>query len=252
MAEDKEPTKLHFTRVRSKGDSTFYDPQSDIRAIYPTAAKVTLDVLLEVTKDEARKKDYEYLAKCYHIFQIRLMEDPTHVMLQVAEFESAIRKVQPRTLAIWQQMMLCLLNCLYALFTRRDVHTDGKAIKGMLTIAAEASMLQQLPKDKQEAIYHAFCDAGLVPEEEAVIDPNGKVVCEETEQVLENVKELAGIFISHSGPGDWNSLSSACDAFFSKPETADIPDSQQIAIALAYPSYENPYLTVEQTNDQLP
>lgn len=246
---EQEPTKLHFTRVRSKGDSTFYDPQTDIRAIYPTAAKITLDCLMEVTKDEKLRKDYEYLAKCYAVYQIRLMEDPTNLIQQVAEFERAIRKVPPKVLVVWQEMMLCLLNSLYALFTRRDVHTDGKAVKGMLTTAVEAAMLQKLPKDQQEAIYHAFCDAGLTYEEEAVIDPNGKVVCEETEQVLENIKELAGIFISHSGKGDWNSLAAACDAFFGSKDADKLTNEQKIAVALAYPTYETPYLTVEQTDD---
>ena len=245
----EEQTKLHFTRVRSKGDSTFYDPQTDIRAIYPTAAKVTLDCLMDVTKDEALRKEYEYLAKCYAVYQIRLMEDPTNIPTQVAEFETAIRKVRPKTLVVWQEMMLCLLNSLYALFTRRDVHTDGKSVKGMLTTAMEAAMLQKLPKDQQEALYHAFCDAGLNYEEEAVIDPNGKVVCEETEHVLENIKELAGLFISHSGRGDWNSLAAACDACFSSPEADKLTDQQKIAVALAYPSYETPYLTVEQNDD---
>jgi len=62
---EEEKTKLHFTRVRSRGDSTYFDPQTDIRAIYPTAAKMTLEILMDVTKDESAKKEYEYLAKCY-------------------------------------------------------------------------------------------------------------------------------------------------------------------------------------------
>lgn len=249
MAEEQDKTKLHFTRVRSRGDSTYFDPQTDIRAIYPTAAKMTLDILMEVTKDEAIKKEYEYLAKCFNIYQLRLVEDPTGVAAQVAEFSAAIHKVRPQILTVWQETMLTLLNCLYACFTRRDVKADGKAVRGMLTAAAEAAMLQRLPKAQQEAVYQAFCGAGLEYDEQAALDPNGKVVCEETEQVLENIKELAGIFVSHSGPGDWNSLSAACDAFFQSPEASKLTDEQQTAIALAYPSYDLPYLTVEKSDD---
>ena len=73
MSDENKQTKLHFTRVRSKGDSSYFDPQTDIRAIFPTAAKLTLDLLMDTTKDKSLKKDYEYLAKCYNIFQIRLM-----------------------------------------------------------------------------------------------------------------------------------------------------------------------------------
>ncbi len=245
MSDENKQTKLHFTRVRSKGDSSYFDPQTDIRRTFPTAAKLTLDLLMDTTKDEALKKDYEYLAKCYNIFQIRLMEDPTNLALQVAEFESAIRKAQPQTRAVWRETMLSLLNCLYALFTRRDVATDGKAIKNMLNTAMQASILQKLPKKEQEMVYAAFEPV----DEDAVTDPNGKVVCEETEQVLENIKELAGLFISHSGAGDWDSLSQACDAFFRTPEAEKLSDDQKIAVALAYPSYELPYLTVEKTDD---
>ena len=247
MSEENK-TVLHFTRVRSKGDSTYYDPQTDIRAIFPTAAKVTLDILMDTTKDEALKKEYEYLAKCYHILQIRAAEDPTSLLKQAQDFATAINKVRPSVRAVWQTITLSLLNCLYLLFTRRDVKTDGKAIRGMLNTAQEAAILQQLPKDKQEIIYAAFNDAFDQYEEEAVIDPNGKVVCEETEKVMENIKDLASIFISHEGDGSWSSLAAACDSFFQSPESEKLTDEQKIAVALAYPDYPTPYLTVEKTD----
>ena len=39
MSEDQ--TILHFTRVKSRGDASFYDPQSDVRVVLPTAVKMT-------------------------------------------------------------------------------------------------------------------------------------------------------------------------------------------------------------------
>lgn len=245
MSDDK--TVLHFTRVRAKGDSSFYDPQADIRAIFPTAAKMTLDLLMETTKNEAAKKDFEYLAKCYHIYQIRLTEDPTNMVQQIIEFNNAINKVRPVIRGIWQQALLCLLNSLYALFTRRDVRTDGKAIKAMLNTAQEATILQQLPKSQQEVVYAALQEADAIPEEEPVTDPNGKIVCEETEHVIDNVKDLAQIFIAHQGDGSWNSLAAACDEFFNSKDAESLTDEQKIAVALAYPSYDTPYLTVEKS-----
>ena len=139
--------------------------------------------------------------------------------------------------------MLCLLKCLYALFTRRDAATDGKAIKSMLNTAMQATVLKKLPEKERELVYAAFEHV----DEDAVTDPNGKVVCEEEEHVLENIKELAALFISHSGPGDWNSLSKACDSFFKSQESNELTENQKIAVALAYPSYDLPYLTVEKT-----
>lgn len=246
---ENEPTILHFTRVRAKGDSTYYDPQSDIRAIFPTAAKLTLDLLMETIQDDNAKREFEYLAKCYHIYQIRLTEDGTSLLKQALEFANAIKKVRPAIRWAWQTTMLTLLNSLYALFTRRDVKTDGKAIKGMLNMAQEAALLQQLPKDKQEVLYAAFNNIGAIPEEDPTTDPNGKVVCEETEQVIENIKDLAQVFISHTGDGSWDSLAAACDAFFSSPDADKATDEQKIAVALAYPTYETPYLTVEKTEE---
>lgn len=101
MTEETEETKLHFTRVRSKGDSSFYDPQSDIRVILPTVAKMTLDVLMQVNTDDWLKKEFSYLAKCYAIYQIRLAEDSTNMVQQVVEFENAVQKASPRAKMLW-------------------------------------------------------------------------------------------------------------------------------------------------------
>ena len=250
MEETTEPTKLHFTRVRSKGDSTFYDPQSDIRVIMPTAAKMTADILMQTSQDEWIKRVYSYIAKCYSIFQIRLAEDSTDLVTQVNDFTAAINKADPVMRTMWFQTMFTLMNTLYALFTRRDAKTDGAEIRGMLNTAQQATLLSLLSQEQANEIKDSFQRAGLAYQEKANILTDAMAVCEETEEVIHNLKDLAEIFISHSGPGDWHSMAKACDEFYMSAEADKLDDRAKLAVALAYPDYETPYLDAEATSDQ--
>ncbi len=250
MENDEPKTKLHFTRVRSKGDSTYYDPQTDIRAVLPTAVKVTLDLLMQICRDDWVKKEFSYLARCYAVYQIRLAEDGEHLVKQQAEFQRAINKVSASTRFLWMENLFCVLNAIYGLFTRRDVKTDGAAIRGMLNTAQQSALLSLVSQEQADDIITKFQERGKLYAENPCINPNGVAVCEETDQVVENIKELAGVFISHEGPSDWNSLSEACDAYFMSDEGDQLDDKSKMAVALAYPSYEKPYLDVEVDNDK--
>ena len=247
----EEVTKLHFTRIKSRGDSSFYDPQSDIRVVLPTAVKMTQDLLMQVVPDMATKREFSYLAKCYAIYQIRLMEDRTDMLTQVAEFEQAMNKVKPSTRAIWYETLFTLMNAVYGLFSRRDAKTDGQDIRGMLNTAEQAALLSAVTPEQAADIKEQFRSKGMLYAESPNIDTNGYAVCVETEEVIRNIKQLAHVFIDHSGSDKWNDLAAACDACFENPETAKLDDKTQLAIALAYPSYEHPTLEVE-TEDVQP
>ena len=242
MTEETEETKLHFTRVRSKGDSSFYDPQSDIRVILPTVAKMTLDVLMQVNTDDWLKKEFSYLAKCYAIYQIRLAEDSTNMVQQVAEFENAVQKASPRAKMLWMHAMFALLNAVYGLFTRRDAKTDGAAIRGMLNTAQQAAVLSLVTPEQAKDIINKFRERGELYEESPSIDINGVAVCIENDEVVKNIKQLAHVFIDHTGSDDWNELSKACDAYFLSADADKLDNQSAVAVALAYPSYEKPYL----------
>ena len=242
---EQEPTKLHFTRVRSKGDSSFYDPQSDIRVVLPTAAKMTLDVLMQVTKDDWMKREFSYLAKCYAIYQIRLAEDSTNLVQQEVEFSQAIQKASPRAKMLWMHTMFILLNAVYGLFTRRDTKTDGAAIRGMLNTAQQAALLSVVTPEQATEIINKFREQGEIYEEAPNIDINGVAVCIENDEVVQNIKQLAHVFIDHTGADDWNSLSKACDDYFLSADADKLDNKSAVAVALAYPSYERPYLEAE-------
>ena len=246
---DEERTTLHFTRVKSRGDSTFYDPQSDIRVVLPTAVKMTQDLLMQFVKDPTLKQEFSYLAKCYAIYQIRLVEDGTDMITQVREFEAAMEKVQPAIRAVWYETMFTLMNAVYGLFARRDAKTDGADIRGMLNTAEQAALVSVVSPEQATDIINKFRERGMLYAEDTKIDTNGYAVCVETDEVIKNIKQLAHVFIDHQGSDDWKKLAEACDACFDNPNTAALDDKTQIAIALAYPSYEHPTLEVEATDD---
>lgn len=244
-----EETILHFTRVKSRGDSTFYDPQSDIRVVLPTAVKMTQDLLMQFVKDPTLKQEFSYMAKCYAIYQIRLVEDSTDMITQVREFEAAMEKVQPAIRAVWYETMFTLLNAVYGLFARRDAKTDGADIRGMLNTAEQAALVSVVSPEQATDISNKLRERGMLYAENTKVDTNGYAVCVETDEVIKNIKQLAHVFIDHQGSDDWNKLAKACDACFDDPSTATLDDKTQIAIALAYPSYEHPTLEVEATDD---
>lgn len=252
MSEEAEKTVLHFTRVKSRGDATFYDPQSDIRVVLPTAVKMTQDLLMQFVKDPVLKQEFSYLAKCYAIYQIRLVEDKTSMLTQVREFEAAMEKVQPAIRAVWYETLFTLENAVYGLFTRRDAKTDGAEIQGMLNTAEQAALLSVVSPELATDIANKLRERGMLYAENTRIDTNGYAVCVETDEVIKNIKQLAHVFIDHHGSNEWNELAKACDACFDDPGTAELDDKTQIAIALAYPSYEHPTLEVEATNDAKP
>lgn len=244
----EQKAKLHFTRVRARGDSNFYDPGADIRQLLPSIAKTTLMALQDKYADTPLMQDFLTLHNYFCVFQIKLAEDPTPCSTQVLEFASAVQNVSAEARVLWLQHMVMLLLCMYGLFTRRDVRTDGAAVGAMLDTGRFVSLLSGLTDETRKQIKKeaglAAVDALTAPGHEET-DARGYVVCEETKEVFENIKELASIYLSHSGAHDWNSLAEACDAAFNAGGT---PDKAAIALALSYPTYKQPTLTVETEN----
>lgn len=244
----EEKTKLHFTRIRAKGDSSFYDPGADIRQLLPSIAKTTLMALQDKYADTKLMQEFLVLHNFFCIFQLRLAEDQTPCAEQILEFCSAEQQVSAEARAIWNQYLVMLLLCTYGLFTRRDVRTDGAVVSAMLDTGRFASLMEGLSEETRQRIRQEIGTAAneaLTSPGHEEADPRGYVVCEETKEVLENIKTLAGIYISHTGANDWNSLAAACDKEFWR---GGKPDKAAIALALSYPTYKQPSLTVEVGN----
>ena len=242
MSETK--TKLHFTRIRAKGEPVFFDPQTDIRQLLPAVAKsAVLSLQDQYPDDEELQHDLYYIHNCICICQIRLAEDTTPVDEQVAAFLAAIDKCRPAAVYAWKSRVFTMMLMLFALFVRSDAKVDKDQLSTMV------SMIQLVPLSKLVApeIYKKVRDdltERLPAKLNATCYPQGcKIVCEETGEQIRGAKALIRLFVSASGDTSWEGLARACDEAFSTPGIKS--DAQSIALALAYPDYEHRTLSVE-------
>ena len=243
-------TKLHFTRVRAKEEPLFFDPATDIRRLLPAVAKATLMNLQDIFKEDSDlEADFIYLHKCFCIMQIRLAEDIAPCEEQLNEFFDAINKVRKKSLFLWLQTMTTLLITLYGMFYRRDAKTDKDALKAMMNTAQFVGLCGFMPEQTRSQMRKDAFEAKSLYQLPESCDESGKVVCEETGEIMREVKELAGIFISHSGSGKWKDLAAACDMEFGIDDGKK-DDKAMIALGLAYPDYNVGSLTLEVSEDE--
>lgn len=237
-------TKLHFTRVRAKEEPMFFDPATDIRRLLPAVAKATLMCLQDTYEDnKTLLEDFVYLHKCFCIMQIRLAEDAMPCADQMTAFFEAINKVPKSHLFMWLQTMNVLMLTVYGMFYRRDAKADKEALKCFMDTAQFVGLRQHLSTESVRSMSEDLRRAGRLDASAETFDTNGSAVCDETGQVIENIKDLAGIFIAHSGGGTWRDLAEACDKEFSNGAVND--DRAMIALGLAYPDYNAGGLTLE-------
>lgn len=223
-------TRLHFTRVRAKGESTFYDPDSDIRKVLPAAIKTTLGVL-EVTHPD-KKAEFLYLYKCFCVFQIRIAEDSMKCKDQVSSFISALTKADNTALALFMHTLFFTLLCIYGLFNRRDAKVDVDDRQSMADVSAVCGVLSNLPPD----IHSSVCVPGYIKE---IYSTEGPIVCDTTGELIKHAKDIAALFVPSTGDSSWDAISDACDAFFMENEdNPELSDMQRVCIALAYPNYD--------------
>jgi uncharacterized protein YabE (DUF348 family) len=119
----------------------------------------------------------------------------------------------------------------------------------MLNNATVDTFLSVLPEETVKQIRKIYEERGILVRMQEVISPRSIVKVLETDELItEHVKELARQIIKAGPNSNWNSLAEACDkAFKELSDVDDIhADSKKIALALAYPTYDNPTLMVEQ------
>ena len=240
---ESSKARLHFSRMRAVEEPTFYDAQTDMRQLIPAFAKVAITSLEEQYKDEDLRADLRYLHSCLCIFQLRVIEDPTPVDEQIAEFLAALFRCQPSTLQLWMSAMVTAQFSIYGLFCRRDAKADKETLRGMLEYSRLALYKRVLSDSTYKKMQEELRVAGVVTPQQAETRTTGFAVCHETKEVLKNIQAIAHMFISCSGDKSWNELAKACDEAFQGQVTDDTKTN--IALALAYPVYEVNSLTVE-------
>lgn len=242
-----EKTKLHFMRMKAKGAADYYDPQTDVRVLLPEATELVLDVLDQIAADEKLKSEFQYLTKCFRIFQIKIREDSKDLVELVNEYHRAICKVSARALAQWSSTMMTMLTTMYALFDRRDCMADKDSTRGMLNTAKLTALTAALPADLMRQVAEAYKNE--LPDGSFKPRHDGTIETEEGYTVVTDVKKLACILVDYEGSDDWEDIAAACDSFYRSAKCAELNDVGQLAVALAYPTYESPYLEADGEDD---
>ena len=233
--------KWTYTRIRKRGEPDWLDPNTDIRKLFPVVMLQAIDTIeLSFPEDSQEYKDALYIQNCIHILQIRVLEDPASITDQVLMFMNAIQKVSPSVRVMWMRYVVFGLVTVYGLFCRRDSVTDKEALLNMRDYMT-ATMLEDVlsPNTMFKVKQEMWQRIATV---QRSIDPDASVLCNETGEYIDNVKEIAAKAVGVVGGADWNSMAEACDTAFSTRSIKS--DVEGIAVALAYPTYEQPTLTV--------
>jgi len=232
--------KLHIVRVRGRGDGTFYDPQADFRGILPNLAVLTLNDLEDSATDEETAKAYKHLHQCFRIFQLRLLEDSTPLKEQIRLYEEAVKTVP---LKLRQRWSLCLeqsMLALYALLMRRDQPMRGRDFKDLINTAGMLSLQKRLSTEHYRQVCTWLGEEGT--DSTYPVSDESTAVCEETGDKLTRLRDIAARLVNADGAETWEEMAELCDQQFN---AEGLTDTENIALALAYPTYKHPTLRVE-------
>ena len=235
---------LHFSRVRRQGEALYFDPQTDIRLILPNVMQAAMERLLDEYADKPEEKALLHLSTCVRILQIRLEEDSLPMDAQLGEFMKAIEEVPAEIVNLWMGTVVRAMICAYALFMRRDAQSDSAALAAML----ESTKLSLYRVSLQPGTYQKVREelGSSVPLLVQNKTRDGVVVCHETGEVMERVKDIARLCMGCTGDRSWNALADACDEQFNAGKHTG---KEQMALALAFPTYSHPCLTVSEKTE---
>lgn len=234
--------KLHIARIRKHGDPNWFDPYTDIRKIIPQVM-ITVAMKMEDCYEGKPEQQYVlYIHNCIKVFQIRILEDKMPLTQQISEFFKALVSVPAAILNEWQSQVVSAMMCVYALFCRRDAVTDGDAMHSMLEYTRLA-----LLKDSLSAETWAMVEKDLRSRGSLLVSNNttntSSAVCQETGEVIDNLKQIACQFMLCSENRDWDYLAELFDKGFN--DSREKTDTEAMALALACPTYKYPTLMVE-------
>lgn len=235
-----DATKLHFMRIRKRGEPEWFDAQTDFRKLLPEVINMAIDAM-EI-RGEWNSGDVRYLRDCFRVFRIRTLEDAARVSVQTDEFLSALSKLPDRMLNELRTLVLRAMLCVYALFCRRDSSADQDALQAMLSYSFVDALGDSLSAETRAAISRDVSSRHSLLVQNRV-EADGRVVClEDDKWCTDRAKDVARRLMSASGDRSWDALSHACDRMF---EEGGRSDMELMALALAFPSYRNPCLEVE-------
>lgn len=245
----EENTKLHFTRARVKGEPDFFDPQTDFRRLLPAVSKMSVMALEDNADDDGIKEDFRYLHNCFHIFCIRILEDPQPIDKQCDAFIAALAKCRKTSVDLWFRTIGTYFLLLYGLFCRRDAASDADSLLAMFEYSRLALYQSALKPATYAAMQEDLRAAGILKPVENKTTDDAVIACSELpEKTIKHCKQLARMYLSASGDTSWEALAAACDKGFST-SGGNSDDMKKIVLGLAYPDYNTPFLSLEVTDD---
>lgn len=242
-----EATKLHISRIRKKGEPDWFDPQTDLRRVFPGIFMEAADALIDMHEDGgALYEDFLYIRACIEVLRIRILEDKTPVSQQIREFFDALSNVNREARDLWLGFTYAMLTCVYALFCRRDSTVDREQLQAMMEYGRLTALKDLLSDGTWEIVKKEIGSRTSLLVQNRT-DRDAFAQCIESGEIIDHIQNIAARFINASGDTSWNGLAKACDDQFSTPSGKSVAES--IALGLAYPTYRNPSLDLEMDSE---
>lgn len=235
---------LHFMRVREKDTPVFTDPSADLGSIV-TAGLDAVFELMDTTDPQVRE-----LKGYMQVYNTRLLEDPQPLIKQYIEFQQALNGFSRRCPEIMSEFLYLFTQYIlsaYALLLRRDgkIQPDDsyKFKSGCILLALMPGISFGAAKELSEYIPKF---AGYKPE---LLASEATAVTKDQVKRLEQIKAAARGIVGATAAMTWEETADKCDKYFSTSQDAEHSTEDNIKVALAYPSYNEPCDSVEVSDD---
>lgn len=247
-------TKLHFSRIRPMDVPRFVDPQADIIEVVGRAISAAIaDIEIAAQKLGITEEDTAKLVGLLQVFSIRLRQDPASLVDQMTEFTAAFKAVPEKVTALFMQLFGYAILVQYALFMRRDAKFDNRdVLKIMPSTMLLLNSFATLDTTQKVHQFAQYCSSMVrdvldtVNAQKSVLDQAGVSALAPLQDgtciQLPNIKAAAFKSVGGSASDSWQTLSQKCAVMLQADKGTD---REQVAAALAYPSYKYPFLDAQ-------
>lgn len=248
MTEQSEETKLHWIRVKHKdSNEAFVDPMADIKTVVQQAFKEA-PYLINLQEPEKAER----LRQILKVFCTKLEESSESLDDILTEFLAVVRRdMQDITVDLVFGFALYILST-FALHMRRDGAINKAQNTAFNSTAALLTLYSIFPEVKKCALSD-ITDKNIRDDVENFVkaykpSPIVNAICfEDTDNrmTIKDIKDVVALAFGATGEQSWNAVAEACDKIV-RDEVGT--ETQQVAAALAYPTYDKPYYEAESDN----
>lgn len=220
----------------------FFDPNTDIRKVLPMILDAVLDGMRD-TATETELQKIDYLSACVRVFEIRLVEDNLPLDEQLQKFWFALPKIGQAVLHTFFRRLSVAMLMTFGMFCRRDSATDKDVLRSFMENIRQSALKERLSPSTYAQVKNELKTGdslllGRTQEDVAALELG-------TGDEIDGLKRIAKSCVQAGPDLTWDELAELCDKEFSAGRRSD---AEQIALALAYPTYKQPTLGVEAEN----